>query len=282
MDSGKVGGRHGCRDCTSGAGLGFAFSMAFQPIVDTSTGRIFAHEALVRGTGGEPAAEIFRQVDDGNRYRFDQACRTTAIRLAAQLGMQSHLSINFMPNAVYRPELCIRTTLAAAEEHGFPLDRIVFEITESERVEDVPHLRRIVEHYHARGFRTAIDDFGAGYSGLNLLAEIKTDYIKLDMALVRGIDARRTSQAIVRGVVQVCEELGTTVIAEGVETREELLTLQGIGIELFQGYWFAKPEFEGLPVLSAEALSAPHAAEVRADALLEATAPGGRSVRRSA
>lgn len=250
MDSGKAGRADACAECLEGAELGFDISMAFQPIVDTATGRIFANEALVRGVGGEPAGEILRNVHRGNRYRFDQTCRTTAIRLAAQLGMESHLSINFIPNAVYRPECCIEPTLEAAARHGFPVERIIFEITESEKVEDVPHLRRIVEHYHERGLRTAIDDFGAGYSGLNLLAEIQTDFIKLDMALIRNIDSRRTSQAIVRGVVQVCEELGTTVIAEGVETREELLTLQGMGIELFQGHWFAQPAFGCLPELS--------------------------------
>ena len=243
----------GCRDCVGRAGLDFDFTMAFQPIVNIRTREVYAYEALVRGMQNESAATVFTHVNEGNRYRFDQSCRVKAVKLAAELGMQEMLSINFMPNAVYRPELCIRTTLDAAEMYGFPIDRIMFEITEGERVDDLPHLRSIVEHYRQRGFKTAIDDFGAGYAGLNLLAEIRTDLIKLDMALIRDIDSDRVRQAIIRGILQVCTELSTAVIAEGVETHAELAVLQSFGIELFQGYLFARPAFEALPAVSAAA-----------------------------
>lgn len=242
----------GCRQCRDGTALGFELSMAFQPIVDVVQRQVFAHEALVRGTKGESAASIFQHVSDANRYRFDQTCRCTAIELASRLRMQSLLSINFMPNAVYRPELCIRTTLEAAETFGFPIEQIIFEITEAERIDDQRHLRNIVEYYRARGFRTAIDDFGAGYSGLNLLAEVSVDLIKLDLALVRGIDGDRARRAIVRGICRVAEDLESTVIAEGVETREELAALRDLGIELFQGYLIARPAFEALTAISDE------------------------------
>ena len=239
----------GCRECLGGAGLGFDFSMAFQPIVDVARRDVFAYEALVRGPAGEAAAEVFRHVDEGNRYRFDQACRVKAIELASRLAMPARLSINFMPNAVYRPELCIRTTLEAAETYGFPIDRIVFEITEGEQVDDRAHLRDIVQHYQQRGFLTAIDDFGAGYSGLNLLADVRTDLVKLDLALVRGVHADRGRRAIVRGVVQMCADLGMRVLAEGVEQAEEVAALRELGIELFQGFLIARPAFEALPAI---------------------------------
>ncbi len=238
----------GCSECASGTALDFDFTMAFQPIVNVTTGAVFAYEALVRGGVEEQsAAEVFERVNDGNRYRFDQVCRVKAIQLAAQLAMPTYLSINFMPNAVYKPELCIRTTLAAAEAYGFPIDRIIFEITEGEKVDDHDHLRRIVNYYQQRGFKTAIDDFGAGYAGLNLLADIQTDLIKLDMALIRHVDSDRVRQSIVRGILQVCQELSTQVIAEGVESSEELALLRSLGIELFQGYYFARPGYRSLP-----------------------------------
>lgn len=237
----------GCAECVNGAVLGFDFTMAFQPIVNTRLKTVFAYEALARGLNNEPAGVVFEGVNEGNRYRFDQACRVKAIKLAAELGLSTLLSINFMPNAVYRPELCIRTTLAAAEQYGFPIERIIFEMTEGEQVDDHGHLRSIVEDYQRRGFKTAIDDFGAGYSGLNLLAEMQTDIIKLDMALIRAIDQDRIRQAIVKGILQVCTELSITVIAEGIETAAELQVLQSFGIELFQGYYFARPAFEALP-----------------------------------
>ncbi|MBS3896735.1 EAL domain-containing protein [Silanimonas sp.] len=227
--------------------------MAFQPIVNVEDNTVFAYEALVRGPAGESAASIFAQVNDSNRYRFDQTCRCTAIELASRLGMSTALSINFLPNAVYRPELCIRTTLEAAETFGFPIERIIFEITEGEKIEDQRHLRNIVDYYRSSGFRTAIDDFGAGYSGLNLLAEIGADIIKIDLALVRDIHKHAAKKAIVRGICSVAADLGTTVIAEGIEQSEELAVLRELGIRLFQGYLLARPAFEALPAIDPKA-----------------------------
>lgn len=238
-----------CTECATGGDLGFDFSMAFQPIVDIKRHEIFAQEALVRGLNNEPAAEIFRYVNDDNLYRFDQSCRVKAIKLAAELGIETNISINFMPRAVYRPELCIRTTLAAAKEYGFPVERIIFECTEGEQVDDHSHLRNIVTHYKQQGFMTAIDDFGAGFSGLNLLSEFQTDFIKIDMAMIRNIDRDSVRQVIVRGISQICQALSIRVIAEGIETREELETLAAFDIELFQGYYFARPAFENQAVV---------------------------------
>ncbi|MDX5363771.1 MAG: EAL domain-containing protein [Pseudazoarcus pumilus] len=245
----------GCSECLEGAGLEFDFTMAFQPIVNAVSGEIFAHEALVRGPNGEGAGSVFVHVNDGNRYRFDQACRVKAIRLAAELGMDCMLSINFLPNAVYRPELCIRTTLNAAQQYGFPTERIIFEVTEGERIEDHPHLRNILEHYQGRGFHTAIDDFGAGYAGLGLLAEFQSDLIKLDMALIRGIDRDVARVAITRGILQMAREMEIAVIAEGVETAAEYAVLRDLGVELFQGYYFARPAFQALAKVDPALLS---------------------------
>ncbi|PZO35878.1 MAG: diguanylate phosphodiesterase [Pseudanabaena frigida] len=236
----------GCTECAKGAGLGFDFTMAFQPIVNTTSKEIFAQEALVRGINEEPAGEILGRINDENRYRFDQACRVKAVQLGANLNIKSYVSINFLPNAVYSPELCIRTTIEAAETFGFPVDRIIFEITEAEKVKDHNHLREIIQYYRQKGFLTAIDDFGAGYAGLNLLADFQTDLVKLDMGLIRHIEQNKSRQAIVKGIIQVCQDLEITAIAEGVETYEELCVLQSFGIELFQGFYFAKPKFQGL------------------------------------
>lgn len=247
----SCGSGDSCPLCRDGEGLEIEFSMAFQPIVDVEAGDVYAHEALVRGPGGEPAPTVLDRVGPDNRYAFDQACRVRAVRMAAELGMPGRLSINFLPNAVYEPEHCIRTTLEACERHDFPVDRIIFEITEVEQVVDHAHLRGIVREYQRQGFLTAIDDFGAGYSGLNRLADLRTDLIKLDMAVVRGIDRDVGRQAIVRGVLQVCRDLGIGVIAEGVETPEELRALRDFGITRFQGFLFARPGFETLPEVPA-------------------------------
>ena len=141
-----------CGACLDGAGLGFEISMAFQPIFDTESKQVHSHEALVRGVHNEPASAVFAPMGDHNLYRFDQVCRVTAIKMAAQLGISTFLNVNFLPNAVYRPELCIRTTLEAAQKYDFPIERIVFEITEGEQIIDFAHLRAIVADYSQRGF----------------------------------------------------------------------------------------------------------------------------------
>lgn len=234
----------GCALCRDARPLAFDFSYAFQPIVDVQARSVFAHEALVRGTTGEPAASVLSQVTADNRYSFDQACREKAIRIAGALDLQSHLSINFLPNAIYRPEVCIRSTLQAARQHAFPIGRIIFETVEGEQVNDGKWLAEILGEYKRIGFKTAIDDFGAGFAGLNLLADFQPDIVKLDMALVRGIDQHVPRRTIVSGVVSICQQLGIEVIAEGIETRDEAHCLADLGIRLMQGYWFARPQFE--------------------------------------
>ena len=236
--------RAGCALCREAAPLDFDFSYAFQPIVDVDARQVFAHEALVRGPTGEPASSVLSRITQANRYPFDQACRDKAIQIAARLQMRSQLSINFLPNAIYRPELCIRSTLVAARKHGFPIDRIIFETVEGEQVNDGKWLSEVLREYQRIGFMTAIDDFGAGFAGLNLLADFQPDIVKLDMALVRGIDQNKPRRAIVAGVATMCRELGIRVIAEGIETGEEMRCLRDLGIELMQGYWFGRPQFE--------------------------------------
>ncbi len=242
-----------CGDCGAPERVGFLFDYAYQPIVDVASRTVYGHEALVRGPNGEGAPSVLAQVNDRNRYRFDQACRVKAIKTAAQLGIQERISINFLPNAIYKPEICIRTTLEAARVHGFPLERIIFEVTEGERVEDGPWLAEILREYKRCGLLTAIDDFGAGYAGLTLLAGFQPDLIKLDMELVRHIDRSPSRQAIVRGLVRICADLGVQVIAEGVETAAERDFLSDAGICLMQGYLFARPVFQGVARVEAAA-----------------------------
>jgi len=243
----------GCNGCRDGAGFDTPITMAFQPIVDTSTGLVFAHEALVRGVGGEGAGVILAQVSQSNRYAFDQQCRVKAIELAAELKMAdqgANLSINFLPNAVYEPRACIRLTLAAAMRTGFPINRIIFEFTEAERL-DTDHILHILRSYRAMGFQTAIDDFGAGYAGLGLLSKFQPDIVKLDMDLIRDIDTSTVKQTIVGSILGMLRDLGVTPLCEGVETVGEYELLRSLGVDLMQGYLLAKPALAALatPVL---------------------------------
>ncbi|MHA6195362.1 EAL domain-containing protein [Pseudomonas wadenswilerensis] len=249
----------GCSQCRDLTPLGFDITMAFQPILHVPSGKPYAYEALVRGVNGEGAADILAKVTPDNLYRFDQACRVKAIEQAAALGLgrtrDCKLSINFLPNAVYRPSTCIRATLEATRTFGFPANRLIFEVTEGEQVQDTEHLKAIFKEYDRQGFTTAIDDFGSGYSGLNLLAEFQPDVLKLDMALTRGICKDPVRQAIVAGIVLVAQRLGITLIAEGIETEAECEALTELGIELMQGYLFARPQINALPLVERLACS---------------------------
>ncbi|UTW02239.1 EAL domain-containing protein [Amphritea atlantica] len=239
--------RFSCASCADNSSLDFDFTMAFQPIINCNTRTIFGYEALVRGLNNESAYSIISRVNDDNRYLFDQLCRVKAIALAAELKLDSILSINFLPKAIYKPERCIRTTLAAAEKFGFPISNIMFEFTEVEKIEDSEFVKSIVEYYKKSGFITAIDDFGSGYAGLGLLADFQTNIIKLDMELIRNIDRDKTRQYIIRNCLNLFRDLNITPLAEGIETKEEMLWLRDAGIDLMQGYLFAKPGFKSLP-----------------------------------
>jgi EAL domain-containing protein (putative c-di-GMP-specific phosphodiesterase class I) len=237
------------------------FTMALQPIVDLETRTVVAHEALARGLAGEPARHVLAQVNQTNLYAFDQACRTRAIAMANRLGLQTRLNINFLPNAVYEPQACIRATLAAAESVGFPLGRLTFEVVESEDLADSGHLRTIIETYRRIGFGIALDDFGSGYSGLLRLAELRPDAIKLDRALVADCDQDPVRRAILANVLSLGRDIGMDVVLEGVEREEEVTTLRAIGGRFMQGFFFGRPAFEALvPDRDIRWPSMPHAA----------------------
>lgn len=223
------------------------FSFAFQPIVHAPSGGVIAYEALVRGAGNEPAAQVLQQVRPRDRYCFDERSRGVAIELAASLGLDCALHINLLPRGL--GARCTRPgpMLAAAARAGIAPDRLVLEIVESEAIRDHSSFLRAVDGFRAAGLRVAIDDFGAGYAGLTLLAELQPDIIKLDMELVRGIDRRGPRQAIVRGIVRTCLDLGIDLVAEGIETPGELAWCRAEGLELFQGNLIAEPAFEQLP-----------------------------------
>lgn len=237
----------GCSQCHKD--LGFEFSFAFQPIVNVREPTIFGYEALVRGTEGQGAFSILNQVGTDNRYAFDQACRVKAIGLAAKLNLQQVISINFLPNAVYEPEHCIQSTLKAAKANDFPIERIMFEITESEQVYDLDHMTNIFDYYQRSGFITALDDFGAGHAGLNTLSRFVPNILKIDMNLVTDIHRDTVKQSIFKGLASIATDLNFTLLAEGIEQEEEALYFKEAGVELMQGYYFAKPGFETLPTV---------------------------------
>jgi EAL domain-containing protein (putative c-di-GMP-specific phosphodiesterase class I) len=227
--------------------LGFEFSFAFQPIVDIRKRDIVSFEALVRGPHGEPSASVFAQVPKGSLTRFDEMCRSKAIFLASRLKIPRRLNINMSAHSIYQVDLSIMTTFQASIQSGIPVENIIFEVLEMESLTDRRNLLKYLKLIQEFGFSTAIDDFGAGYSGLKLLVEYQPNYIKLDRHLVGNIQDDNIKQSVLCGIKQICDRLKIEIVAEGVESSGEYHWLREAGINIFQGYFFARPAFEALP-----------------------------------
>jgi len=222
-------------------------SCAFQPIVNVTNETIFSYEALVRGVNKETAAQVISAVKESDLAAFDQKARETAITIAAELGIKSAININFLPRSIYKNGKMVRRTLHFAEQHGFKPNQIYLEVTEQEIIKEQQQFVKLANEYHGMGMKVAIDDFGAGYSGLNMLANFPPDLVKLDISLIKDINQNGPRQSIIKAVKQVCFDLGIELLAEGVETMAEYSWLRQQEIEIFQGFLFAKPGFEYLP-----------------------------------
>ena len=223
------------------------YAFAFQPIIHAPTRSIYSHEALIRGPAGETAASVLQQVQPSGTHAFREQQRIAALESAARLGLRTRININFQPSDIAHSATAISSLLAAAERCGIPFESIILEVLESEIIRDSGDFSARMNPYRTSGLTFAIDDFGAGYAGLNLLADFQPNLIKIDMNLVRGIESNGPRQAILRGIVRTCLDLGIDIIAEGVESAEEYDWFRREGIELFQGFLLAKPEFDRLP-----------------------------------
>ena len=219
----------------------------FQAIVPAGdTGVVFAQEALLRGVSEDgaliPPGRIFGAGRDaGLLFQLDLAARRSAIREAGRHGIGSHLFINFNPTSIYDPTFCLRSTVQAVHDTGLLPERIVFEIIESDQFHDIAHLRRIVDFYRSAGFRIALDDMGAGYSSLNLIHQLRPDFIKLDMELTRGVHEDPYKAMIAAKLLEIAQELEIATVAEGIECLEELEWVRAHGATYVQGYLIAKP-----------------------------------------
>lgn len=224
------------------------YSFAYQPIVDTRNRRIESFEALVRGPAGEDANSVMARLDTEALRQFDIDARLRASTLAGQLQLAVRLNLNLLPDSVEAAGgTALTSTVDMATIAGLRVEQLVLEVSERDVIKDSQSFVARANLCRALGVRFAIDDFGAGYSGLNLLADFQPEQVKLDMLLVRDVHRRGPRQAITRGVLRTCEDLGIEVVAEGVETVDEYRWLADEGIHLFQGYLFARPAFERLP-----------------------------------
>jgi EAL domain-containing protein (putative c-di-GMP-specific phosphodiesterase class I) len=212
---------------------------AFQPIVSWSRKAVVAYEALMRTTDTELSSpmEILKTAEALNEMstlgRKTRGLVADVLRKHPELpGVFVNLHVlDLADEDLYSPH-------APLSEFA---SRIHLEITERMALERIPDIRERVAHLRRLGFRIAVDDLGEGYSGLNSFAQLEPDVVKLDMALIRGIDTTPTKRKMVHALASLCLELETPLVAEGVETEAERNILVDLGADLFQGYLFAKP-----------------------------------------
>ncbi len=215
----------------------------FQPIVSLADGSVLGYEALSRGPIGtrlESADALFTTAAErGVAGQLERICRFRAIANASSIPPGSYLFLNISPRVFEeRNEALSRDVV---DQNRLAQERIVLEITEKQAIEDFDLFKRTLLHYNRQGFKVAIDDAGAGHNSLRAVTEVRPHYIKLDIALVRDIDRDRAKNALVSAIIIFARRIDAKVLAEGIETVEELATLIEIGVEYGQGFLLARP-----------------------------------------
>ncbi|MEH1868419.1 MAG: EAL domain-containing protein [Nostoc sp.] len=223
------------------------FTSYFQPIVSINdTSHIFGYESLLRGLDEEgnlvlPAPIVELATEAGLVPQLDQVARLSAITQFSQHEVSGHIFINFAPTSLYDPAFCLRSSVEAIDFAEISHDRVVFEVVESDNPQDLTHLKAVLKYYRDAGFLVALDDLGSGYSSLNLLHQLRPDFIKLDMELIRDVHQDLYKAAITEKLLEITQKLNIQTVAEGIECIEELNWLRERGANLAQGYLIAKP-----------------------------------------
>lgn len=220
----------------------------FHPIVAMQgDNELFAHECLLRGRGDDGVlispARIFGAARRADLlFHLDRAARLTAIQDAMAHRLPGRIFINFNPTAIYDPVFCLQTTVRAVQEAGIDPSRLVFEVIESDEVEDTGHLLDILDFYRKAGFGVALDDLGSGYASLNLLTELQPDFVKFDRQLIQDIDSNPYKQKVFAKLAEMARDLDVRTVAEGIETEAEWDFLKSHDVDFAQGFLLCKPD----------------------------------------
>lgn len=217
----------------------------YQPIKSLTNGGVFGYEALTRLRGTEwfgGPLELFKFAEsEGAYYALDRLARSKAIANSGA-GSGTKLFINIVAQIMDDPHFSPGLTLQLLKRYGMTPSSVVFEITERSSIEDFSAVKKVLAHYRSQGYQIAIDDVGAGYSSLQSIVELRPDYLKVDRSIIDSVDRDPVKQHVISTIVRLAEQTGSTVIAEGIERPEELMTVRAMGVPLGQGYWLGRPE----------------------------------------
>jgi len=220
----------------------------FQPILDITHGVVLGHEALIRGPEGSPLyspGRLFQTAISCNRlHEFELLCRRRAIEEFARLKLDGKLFLNVSASLLGTPGHQKGLTSEWLDELGIPQESIVIELSEQHPFDNYGLTRSAIEHYKGMGFQIAIDDLGAGYSGLRLWSELRPEYVKIDKHFITDVDRDPVKREFVKSIINIGQSLRCKIIAEGIETREELTALQEMGVSIGQGFLLGMPELK--------------------------------------
>lgn len=220
-------------------------SAHYQPILDLRTDTILGWESLARGPEGSSFRSpimLFETAEKlGRLFALEKLCREVAIRNIGELEEGQKLFLNIHPKTMADPAFTPGQTIALMEQAGLTPNNIVFEITERHSVQDFDLFYRTLDHYRSQGFQVAVDDAGAGYAGLSLIAELQPDFIKLDKSLITDIHKDPVKRALVETTVTFADKIGSRIIGEGIETKDQAICLKDIGVHCGQGFFLARP-----------------------------------------
>jgi len=226
----------------------------FQPIVDMRAGEILGYEGLIRGPSDSPLhspIQLFKAAQvHGLSVQVEHLCRRVVIEEFVAQSLTSKLFLNVSPESLVQRDSRRGETLHTLRELGLASERVVIELTENEPSYDYELVRQAIAHYRSMGFRIAIDDLGEGFSSLRRWSELRPEFVKIDMHFIQGIDRDPVKRQFVHSIHEIARSAGTRVIAEGIETEGELLALRRLGLQLGQGYFFARPTRAPLAALA--------------------------------
>jgi EAL domain-containing protein (putative c-di-GMP-specific phosphodiesterase class I) len=221
----------------------------YQPIVDISAGKTMGFEALSRGPEGsvfQSPLDLFATAEEGNlAFELDRLCRQKALKNAKGFPSESKLFVNVLPSSMYDPALQGDGMLRFLKEAGLDPKQLVFELTETYVIENYALFGDAIRQFTELGINIGIDDIGAGYSALERIAWLHPKYLKFDIGLIRHVDTSYVRREMVRALKALADKMESTVIAEGIERREELETLLELGITYGQGFLLGRPEPPG-------------------------------------
>lgn len=230
-------------------------SPVYQPIVSLSTGEIFGYEALSRfdlqrnESDTVSTRDIFQTAyQNGQLWDLERLCRKKALEGARHISHGLKLFLNVSPNVIHDNQFRSGFTNKYLNKYGISATDVVFELTEHMAIENMDSFKSVLNHYRRQGYETALDDVGAGESGLNTLLALNPTYLKLDMEIIRDIEKHHNKRSLVKAFVQFANTSNTILIAEGIETEKELAVLSELGVDYGQGFYLGRPEPQLCPL----------------------------------